>query len=75
MNQDFSQQLAARQFNEVEQLLNYIEQTAIDSESTPIAPDEVEIVTHLVIQRLVLQHPCLDQTIQETLDDLRFSAC
>lgn len=54
MNQDFSQQLAARQFSEVEQLLNYIEQTAIDSESTPISPDEVEIVTHLVIQRLVL---------------------
>ncbi|GAP99756.1 hypothetical protein [Leptolyngbya sp. NIES-2104] len=74
MNQDFSQRLAARQFSEVEQLLNYIEQTAIDSESTPIAPDEVEIVTNLIIQRLVLQHPCLDQTIQEILDDLRFSA-
>lgn len=75
MNQDFSQRLTTSQFSTIEQLLTYIEQTAIDSENIPIASDEVAIVANLLIQRLVLQHACLDQTIQEILDDLRFSRC
>lgn len=73
MNQNLSQKLAASPLGTMEQLLIYIQETAIDSERTPIAPDEVAIVANLIIQRLVLQHPCLDQTVQEILDDLRFS--
>ncbi|MCU0550563.1 MAG: hypothetical protein MUC48_14535 [Leptolyngbya sp. Prado105] len=75
MNQDLFQGLTASSCGAMEELLVYIEQTAIDSESTPIAPDEVAIVADLIIQRLVLRHPCLDQTVQEILDDLRFSKC
>lgn len=73
MNQDLSQELAARPLSTMKHLLIYIQETAIDSEHTPIAPDEVAIVANLTIQRLVLQYPFLDQTIQEILDDLRFS--
>lgn len=51
MNQNFSQRLANSQFREIEQLLTYIEQTAIDSENIPIASDEVAIVANLIIQR------------------------
>ena len=57
---------------EVNRLLMYIQNRAIDSEGSHILPDEVPIVTNLVIQQLVWHYPYLDQIIQELLDNLRF---
>ncbi|MCU0548427.1 MAG: hypothetical protein MUC48_03680 [Leptolyngbya sp. Prado105] len=78
MNQELSphtipsSQVSTVELSKVKRLLTYIQQTAIDSENTPIQPSEVSIVADLMIQTLVLQHPHLDQIIQETLDALRF---
>ena len=57
---------------EVNRLLMYIQNRAIDSEGSHILADEVPIVTNLVIQQLVWRYPYLDQIIQELLDNLRF---
>jgi hypothetical protein len=57
---------------EVNRLLMYIQNRAIDSEGSPILADEVPIVANLVIQQLVWRYPYLDQIIQELLDNLRF---
>ena len=57
---------------EVNRLLMYIQNCAIDSEGSHILADEVPIVTNLVIQQLVWRYPHLDQIIQELLDNLRF---
>ena len=57
---------------EVDRLLMYIQNRAIDSEGSRVLADEVPIVTNLVIQQLVWRYPCLDQIIQELLDNLRF---
>jgi hypothetical protein len=57
---------------EVNRLLMYIQNLAIDSEGSPILADEVPIVTNLLIQQLVWRYPYLDQIIQELLDNLRF---
>jgi hypothetical protein len=57
---------------EVQRLISYIEQTAIDSEQMPIQPQEVGSVTHQVIQRLIWDAACLDQIVQEILDNQRF---
>ena len=73
MKQELFQLLNVNGLSAVEQLLTYIQQTAIDSENTPIAASEVPIVAHCVVQRLVLQHPHLAQVIQEVLDDFRFN--
>lgn len=80
MNQELSPQsilpgqanITVSELKEVKRLLTYIQQTAIDSENTPIHLSEVPIVADLMIQTLVLRHPHLDQIIQETLDALRF---
>jgi hypothetical protein len=80
MNQELSPQAilpgqansTVSELKEVKRLLTYIQQTGIDSENTPIHLSEVPIVADLMIQTLVLQHPHLDQIIQETLDALRF---
>jgi hypothetical protein len=57
---------------EVNRLLMYIQNRAIDSEGSPVRVDEVPIVTNLVIQQLIWRYPYLDQILQELLDNLRF---
>ncbi|NJR71457.1 MAG: hypothetical protein HC771_24710 [Synechococcales cyanobacterium CRU_2_2] len=57
---------------EVNRLLMYIQNRAIDSEGNLIRADEVPVVTNLVIQKLIWHYPYLDQIIQELLDNLRF---
>jgi hypothetical protein len=73
MTQELSQQSMIEQLTAIKQLLTHIQQSAIDSENTPIVSAEVPSVVNLIVQRLVLQHPHLDQIIQEILDDLRFN--
>lgn len=58
--------------HEIHRLLIYIEQNTSDSERSPIQPDEIPFVVNCLIQRLIWQHSCLDQVLQEILDDLRF---
>jgi len=55
-----------------EQLLAQIQQI---SDSCHQHPDEEEaiLIRDLLIQKLVLEHPLLNQIIQELLDNLRFS--
>lgn len=67
-------EFSANELSEVNRLLHYIEQTAIDSENTPIHATEIQIVADLVIERIVWRHSNLQQIIQEALDDLRFGA-
>ncbi|MGG6268993.1 hypothetical protein ACQ4M3_30675 [Leptolyngbya sp. AN03gr2] len=83
MNQNSSQssivpandrEFSANELDEVNRLLNYIKQTAIDSENTPIHDTEILIVANLVIKRIVWKQENLQQVIQEALDDLRFGA-
>lgn len=57
---------------EINRLLTYIAQNTTDSEHSPIQQDEIPAVVNCLIQRLVWQHPHLDQVLQEILDDLRF---
>ncbi len=58
---------------EMDRLVTYIAQNTIDSEQSLIQPDEVPAVVNCLIQRLIWQHTHLDQVLQESLDDLRFS--
>lgn len=58
---------------EINRLLTYIAQNTMDSEQSPIQVEEIPAVVNCVIQRLIWQHPNLDQVLQEILDDLRFS--
>ncbi len=58
---------------EMDRLVTYIAQNTIDSEQSLIKPDEVPAVVNCLIQRLIWQHTHLDQVLQESLDDLRFS--
>lgn len=67
-------EFSANELSEVNRLLHYIDQTAIDSENTPIHATEILIVAYLVIERIVWRHENLQQIIQEALDDLRFGA-
>jgi hypothetical protein len=60
------------ELQEVQRLMSYIEQNAVDSERMPIQPEEVVSVTNQVIQRLVWGADCLDQVVQEVLDNQRF---
>lgn len=57
---------------EINRLLTYIGQNTIDSERSLIQLDEVPAVVNCLIQRLIWQHPHLDQVLQEILDDLRY---
>jgi hypothetical protein len=59
---------------EVDRLLKHIQVTALDSEQTPIAAAEVPTIANAVVKRLVWGNPCLDQVVQEELDELRFRA-
>jgi hypothetical protein len=68
----FSSTYNLTDLTEVNRLLMYIQNRAIDSEGSHIRADEVPIVTNLVIQQSVWRYPYLDQIIQELLDNLRF---
>jgi hypothetical protein len=57
---------------EINQLLTYIERRTSDSERSLIQADEIPVVVNRLFQRLIWQYPCLDQFLQEILDDLRF---
>lgn len=57
---------------EINRLLTYIGQNTLDSERSLIQPDEIPAVVNCLIQRLIWQHPHLDQVLQEILDDLRY---
>jgi hypothetical protein len=57
---------------EINRLLTYIGQNTIDSERSLIQPNEIPAVVNCLIQRLIWQHPHLDQVLQEILDDLRY---
>lgn len=57
---------------EVDRLLSHIQATAIDSEQASITPGEVPVIANAVVRRLVWGDPCLNQVIQEELDELRF---
>ncbi|BAU15924.1 hypothetical protein LEP3755_64900 (plasmid) [Leptolyngbya sp. NIES-3755] len=81
MNQNSSQrsiipsrnsEFSADELSEINRLLTYIEQTAIDSENTPIHASEILTVANSVIKRVVWRQENLQQIIQEALDDLRF---
>lgn len=57
---------------EIDRLVHYIQHHAVDSEHTPIQPDETIEIVNQLIQQLVWRYPHLDQVLQELLDDLRF---
>ncbi len=48
-------------------------QVAKDCQGKPIIDSEIPQVMDLLIQQRILDYPHLAQTIQEALDDLRFS--
>ncbi len=47
-------------------------QAAKDCQGSPITGSEIPQVLDVLIQKQILSHPHLTQTIQEALDDLRF---
>jgi hypothetical protein len=72
MTQNFSETVTLGDLAEVNRLILYIQQNAIDSERQPVRLEEVSIVAGLVLQRLVWRSPNLEQVLQEVLDELRF---
>jgi hypothetical protein len=60
--------------SEVERLLTYIRESVVDSENSPITPQEVPVVANHLIRQRIWDDPCLKQRLQEALDDLRFRA-
>jgi len=72
MTQNFSETATLGDLAEVNRLILYIQQNAIDSEQQPVRTEEVSIVAGLLLQRLVWRSPNLEQVLQEVLDDLRF---
>ena len=57
---------------EVDRLLTYIRESAVDSESRPITPPEVLSVANHLIRQRIWDDPGLKQWLQEVLDELRF---
>ena len=72
MTQNFSETVTLGNLAEVNRLILYIQQNAIDSEQQPVRTEEVPIVAGLLLQRLVWRSPNLEQVLQEVMDDLRF---
>ncbi|NET33341.1 MAG: hypothetical protein F6K19_15195 [Cyanothece sp. SIO1E1] len=60
------------ELTEVNRLLTHIQASVIDSEQTPIRPEEVPVIANLLIEQLIWQYPYLDQVLQELLDNLHF---
>lgn len=57
---------------EVQRLLNYLQEQAVDSQKIPVTSEELPILAIFLIHRLVLQNPLLGEVIQEELDNLRY---
>jgi hypothetical protein len=72
MTQNSSETVTLGDLAEVNRLILYIQQNAIDSEHQRVRREEVPIVAGLLLQRLVWHSPNLEQVLQEVLDDLRF---
>lgn len=72
MSQDFSRSTAPSNLSELNRLVAYIGQHSVDSEQVPITPEEIPIVTNQLLRQLIWNYPCLDELLQELLDELRF---
>lgn len=57
---------------EVQRLLNYLQEQAVDSRKIPVTSEELPTLTICLIHRMILQHPLLNEVIQEELDNLRY---
>lgn len=57
---------------EVQRLLNYLQEQAVDSQKIPITSEELPTLAICLIHRMILQHPMLNEVIQEELDNLRY---
>jgi len=57
---------------EVQRLLNYLQEQAVDSQKIPITSEELPTLAICLIHRMILQHPLLNEVIQEELDNLRY---
>lgn len=59
-------------FWEVQRLLTYLQEQAVDSQSIPITSGELPVLANCLIHCLVIQNPLLSEMIQEELDNLRY---
>ena len=57
---------------EVQRLLNYLQEQAVDSQKIPVTSEELPTLAICLIHRMILQHPLLNEVIQEELDNLRY---
>ncbi|MDX2243306.1 MAG: hypothetical protein NW224_21715 [Leptolyngbyaceae cyanobacterium bins.302] len=57
---------------EVQRLLNYLREQAVDSQKIPVTSEELPTLAMCLIHRLILQNPLLSEVIQEELDNLRY---
>jgi hypothetical protein len=57
---------------EVQRLLNYLQEQAVDSQKIPVTSEELPTLVICLIHRLILQNPLLSEVIQEELDNLRY---
>jgi hypothetical protein len=58
--------------SEIDRFLTYIRESVVDSENSPITPQEVQTVANHLIRQRIWDDPCLKQRLQEALDELRF---
>lgn len=57
---------------EVQRLLNYLQEQAVDSQKIPVTSEELPTLAICLIHRMILQHSLLNEIIQEQLDNLRY---
>ncbi|MDX2241849.1 MAG: hypothetical protein NW224_14280 [Leptolyngbyaceae cyanobacterium bins.302] len=57
---------------EFQRLLNYLQEQAVDSQEIPVTSVELPTLAICLIHRMILQHPLLNEIIQEELDNLRY---
>jgi hypothetical protein len=57
---------------EVQRLLTYLQEQAVDSHNIAITPEEATTLASCLLERLVFKFPLLDEIIQEELDNLRY---
>lgn len=57
---------------EVQRLLTYLQEQAVDSHNIAITPEESTKLAGYLLERLVFKSPLLDEIIQEELDNLRY---
>jgi hypothetical protein len=73
MTQDLGRTTPTYHLIEVSRLISYVSQHTVDSEQTPIRPDEIPTIVNQLIERLIWEYPCLNEVLQELLDELHFS--